>query len=232
MNGRALITGATGALGGSVVRRFLAAGGRVLAAGTRESELAELARSAPAQAVAVRRVDLASTAACAELFADWRREAGPTPVVVHLVGGFRYAPLAETTDEDWSALVAINLETSFRVLRESARAFAAAGAGALVAVSSPAALLGEPGVGAYAATKAAVLRLVESLAREVGPLGARANALLPGTIDTAANRAAMPQADRSRWVSTEAVAEAAWFLTTPAAAGINGAAVRVPGKGL
>jgi NAD(P)-dependent dehydrogenase (short-subunit alcohol dehydrogenase family) len=232
MNGRVLITGATGALGGSVVRRCLAAGERVLAVGTRERELGELALLAPPPAVETRRAELSSTAACAELFAAWRPEAGDAPIVLHLVGGFRYGRLAETSDEDWSALVTTNLETTFRVLRESARVLAAAGGGALVAVASPAGLLGEAGVGAYAATKAAVLRLVESLAREVGPLGARANAVLPGTIDTAANRAAMPGADRAGWVSPEAVAEAIYWLTTPAAAGVNGAAVRVPGRGL
>jgi NAD(P)-dependent dehydrogenase (short-subunit alcohol dehydrogenase family) len=232
MDGRVLITGATGALGGSVVRRFLAAGERVLAVGTREAELAELARLAPAPAVVVRRVDLSSTAAGGDLFAAWRGEAGPAPIVVHLVGGFRYARLAETSDEDWSALVGLNLETTFRVLRESARAFGVAGGGALVAVSSPAGLVGEAGVGGYAATKAAVLRLVEWLAREVGPLGARANAVLPGTMDTPANRAAMPRADPARWVSPAAVAEVIHFLTTPAAAGVNGAAVRVPGRDL
>jgi NAD(P)-dependent dehydrogenase (short-subunit alcohol dehydrogenase family) len=84
-------------------------------------------------------------------------------------------------------------------------------------------------VGAYAATKAGVLRLVESLAREIAPFGARANAVLPGTMDTPANRASMPDADPAEWVTTDAVASVIHFLTTPAAAAINGAAIRVPG---
>jgi NAD(P)-dependent dehydrogenase (short-subunit alcohol dehydrogenase family) len=117
-------------------------------------------------------------------------------------------------------------------LREAARRFAAAGGGSLIAVSAPAALLGEAEVGPYAATTAAVLRLVESLAREMEAFGGRANALLPGTMDTPGNRAAMPRADASRWVSTEAVAEVVYHLTTPAARAINGAAIRVPGRAL
>jgi NAD(P)-dependent dehydrogenase (short-subunit alcohol dehydrogenase family) len=99
-------------------------------------------------------------------------------------------------------------------------------------VSAPAALLGEAGVGAYAATKAAVLRLVESLAREMAPFGGRANAVLPGTMDTAENRRAMPDADPAGWVPTDDVAAVIHQLTTPAARAVNGAAVRVPGPDL
>ncbi len=99
----------------------------------------------------------------------------------------------------------------------------------VVAVSAPAALLGEAGVGGYAATKAGVLRMVESLAREMAPFGGRANAVLPGTMDTPANRTAMPDADPSQWAKTEDVASVIHFLTTAAAAAVNGSAVRVPG---
>jgi NAD(P)-dependent dehydrogenase (short-subunit alcohol dehydrogenase family) len=136
------------------------------------------------------------------------------------------------SDRDWSFLVSVNLETTFRVFRESARAFERARAGVLVAVAAPAGLLGEAGVGGYAATKAGMLRLIESFARELAPFGARANAVLPGTMDTPANRAGMPEADPAKWVSTAAVAEIIHYLTTPASAAVNGAAVGVPGPGL
>lgn len=233
MHGRVLITGAAGALGRSVVQRFLDEGGRVLAADANEAALGELAEIAPSERLAVRRVNLADSAEVESLF-----EAGPFPAVVHLVGGFRWARFADLTDRDWSYLVTLNLETTFRVFRECARSFERververAGGGSVVAVSAPAALLGEAGVGGYSATKAGVLRMVESLAREMAPFGGRANAVLPGTMDTPANRAAMPDADPSQWVPTEAVASAIHFLTTQAAAGINGAAVRVPGRTL
>ena len=231
-SGRVLITGASGALGRSVVSRFLAAGDPVLAVGRDESGLGELTALAPSAALSVRRADLADSAQVARLFADAEAASGPPRAVVHLAGGFRYGRLADTTDDDWRFLLGVNLETTFRVLREAARAFARARAGALVAVASPAGLEGAAGVGAYAATKAAVLRLVESLARELAPEGARANAVLPGTMDTPANRAAMPDADPRSWVTTDAVAEVVYFLTTPAAAAINGAAIRVPGPTL
>jgi len=230
--GPVLVTGAAGALGGSVVRRFLAAGARVLAADRDLAALAALAEAAPAGALETAALDLADPPAVVALFDRAAAWGGPPSAVAHLVGGFRMGPLAETSDDDWRFLLTVNLETTFLVLREAARRFAAAGGGALVAVSAPAALLGEAEVGPYAATKAAVLRLVESLAREMEAFGGRANALLPGTMDTPGNRAAMPRADASRWVSTDAVAEVVFHLTTPAARAINGAAVRVPGRAL
>jgi len=230
VSGRVLITGASGALGRSVVARFLEGGDRVLAVAHDEAKLAELTALAPSDSLAVRRVDLSDSAAVASLFADAAASSGIPRAVVHLVGGFRYARLADMTDRDWTYLLSLNLETTFRVFRESARAFERAKGGVLVAVAAPAGLLGEAGVGAYAATKAGVLRLVESLARELAPAGARANAVLPGTMDTPANRAAMPDADPARWARTEDVAAVIHFLTTPAAAAVNGAAVRVPGS--
>src|SRR5215210_2840831 len=230
MNGRVLITGATGALGRSVVTRFLDEGDRVLAVGTQESALGELAALAPSDVLSVRRADLSSTPEVERLFDEVESASGVPRAVVHLVGGFRWARFADCSDADWSYLLKLNLETTFRVFRECARRFERAGGGSLVAVSAPAALLGEAGVGGYAAAKAGVLRMVESLAREMAPFGGRANAILPGTMDTPANRAAMPDADPAQWVTTDAVASVIHFLTTPAAEAVNGAAVRVPGK--
>ncbi len=228
MNGRVLITGATGALGRSVVARFLDEGDRVLAVGTQEAALGEIAALAPSDLLSVRRVDLTQTAEVERLF----DEVEVPRAVVHLVGGFRWARLADCSDADWSFLMKVNLDTTFRVFRECARRFERAGGGVVVAVSSPAGLLGEAGVGGYAAAKAGVLRMVESLAREMAPFGGRANAVLPGTIDTPANRADMPGADPSKWVTPDDVAAVIHYLTTPAAVAVNGSAVRVPGPTL
>ncbi|HEX9941312.1 MAG TPA: SDR family oxidoreductase [Thermoanaerobaculia bacterium] len=232
MSGRVLITGAAGALGRSVVERFLDAGDRVLAVDANEGALAELTSLAPSDTLSVRRVDLAATSEVERLFDEVETASGVPRAVVHLVGGFRWARFADLSDADWNYLVKLNLETTFRVFRECARRFERAGGGAVVAVSAPAALLGEAGVGGYAAAKAGVLRMVESLAREMAPFGGRANAVLPGTMDTPANRASMPDADPTKWARTEDVALLIHFLTTPAAAAVNGAAVRVPGPTL
>ena len=232
MHQRVLITGAAGALGRSVVTRFLDAGERVLAVDADESALGELTGLAPSDRLSVRRVDLTSTEEVQGLFDDAERASGVPRAVVHLVGGFRWGRIADLSDRDWSYLLKLNLDTTFRVFREAARRFEKAGGGAIVAVAAPAGLLGEAGVGAYAATKAGVLRLVESLARELAQYGGRANAVLPGTMDTPANRAAMPGTDPGKWVSTDEVAAVIHYLTTPSSAAVNGAAVRVPGPTL
>jgi len=232
MNGRVLITGAGGALGRSVVARFLDEGDRVLAVDHNEEHLAELTPLAPSDALSVRKVDLGSSAEVTRLFDDVEAASGVPRAVVHLVGGFRWGKFADLSDADWDFLVKVNLDTTFRIFRESARRFEKARGGAVVAVSSPAALLGEAGVGGYAAAKAGVLRMVEALAREMAPFGGRANAVLPGTMDTEANRKAMPDADPATWATTDAVAAVIHFLTAPASAAVNGAAVRVPGPSL
>jgi NAD(P)-dependent dehydrogenase (short-subunit alcohol dehydrogenase family) len=220
-----MITGASGALGASVVRRFIAGGDEVVA--VVGSEARDLSSLGPPDRLAQRRADLASTAEVDGLFAEQAPAA-----VAHVAGGFRFGKLRDLSDEDWMYLMKANLETTFRVARACARAFERAGGGVLVVVASPAALLGEAGMGAYAASKAGALRLVESLAREMAPYGGRANAVLPGTMDTPANRRDMPGADTAKWATTQAVAEVIYYLTTSAAAGVNGAAVGVPGPGL
>jgi len=232
MSGRVLITGASGALGRSVVARFLEGGDAVVAVGATEGALAELRSLGSEEVLVLKRADLSSTPEVERLFDEEETAAGIPRAIVHLVGGFRWSRFADLSDADWSFLMKINVDTTFRVFREAARRFERARGGALVAVSSPAALLGEAGVGAYAAGKAAVLRMVESLARELAPSGGRANAVLPGTMDTPANRASMPDADPAQWATTDDVASVIHFLTTPAAAAVNGAAVRVPGPSL
>ena len=212
-----------------MVRRFVAAGSRVLAVGRDTERMAALRDAAAGRGGRAARRRPHRRGGGDGALRPRRGRGGPLAAVVHLVGGFRYAPLADTTDADWAFLWRTNVETSFLVCRECARRFAAAGGGVLVAVSAPAALAGAAGVGGYAAAKAAVLRLVESLAREMAPFGGRANAVLPGTMDTAANRRAMPDADPARWASTDDVAAVIHHLTTPEARAVNGAAIRVPG---
>ncbi len=224
-----LVTGAGGALGRSVVAALLAAGERVAAIDGRSSSLSMLA---PSQLLSTYAADLTNTEEVERLFAQLAADHGGPRAVIHLVGGFAYGQLATFSDQDWDRLLAVNLHTTFRVFRAAARHFQATGGGALVAVASPAAIRGEAGFGAYAACKAAVLRMVESLARELSACGGRANAVLPGTMDTPANRAAMPDVDPRTWVRTEEVAAVLLSLISPATAAVNGAAIPLPEPGL
>jgi NAD(P)-dependent dehydrogenase (short-subunit alcohol dehydrogenase family) len=104
------------------------------------------------------------------------------------------------------------------------------GDGALVFVSSRAAVLGRAGHGAYAVSKSALVTLVEVIAEEYGSRGVRAIAVLPGTVDTEANRRAIPNADHSVWTPPEEIARVIEFLASPASAAINGAAIPVYGR--
>ncbi len=104
------------------------------------------------------------------------------------------------------------------------------GSGRIVNVASRAALAGDAGLAAYSAAKAAVLRLTESMAAELKEGGVGVNCVLPGTMDTPANRRSMPNADHSQWVPTEEVARVILFLASPASAAVNGAAVPVYGN--
>lgn len=230
MNTDVLVTGAAGALGREVVTRFLDQGAGVLAVDVTDAALEPLAQINGAERLACRSVDLLDSEAVRTLFAElsW----GPRPSVVHLVGGFDYVSVADCTDAQWQRLLDLNLGTTLRVLRESARSFATDRGGVLLAVSSPFAVRAAAGVGAYAAVKAGVLRLVEAWALEMASFGGRANAVLPGTMDTPANRAAMPDSDPKTWVDPAAVARVIHFLTTEEASSISGAAIPVPGPTL
>jgi NAD(P)-dependent dehydrogenase (short-subunit alcohol dehydrogenase family) len=226
-----LITGAAGALGASVVRRFLAGGDRVVAVDRDPAALERLRSDVGSGELVSQSRDLTDSEAVAAAFAE--AALGSRPVVVHLVGGFRFGALAETSDEDWGFLMRVNLDTTFRVLRQCARLFTASGGGSVVAVSSPAASVAGSGMGPYGAAKAGVLRLVEALARELASAGSgRANAVVPGTMDTPGNRRDMPNTDPQSWVATDEVAAVIHFLSSDAAAAVNGAAVDVPGPTL
>jgi len=106
-----------------------------------------------------------------------------------------------------------------------------AGRGAIVSIAAGAALKAPSGLSAYAASKSAVIRLTESLADELKGEGITVNTVMPSTIDTPQNRAAMPDADTSKWVTPDQVAEVMAFLVSPQASGVTGAAVPITGRG-
>jgi NAD(P)-dependent dehydrogenase (short-subunit alcohol dehydrogenase family) len=145
------------------------------------------------------------------------------------VGSWAGARIAETSDVTWRQLVASNLDSSFWVLRGALRRMIPRRAGRVVLVSSMGALSPDPDAAAYGTVKAALLHLVDAAARETAGTGVTVNVVLPGTMDTAANRKAMPARDPSKWAKTEEVAAAAAFLLSDDAAGVNGARVTVPG---
>ena len=216
-----VITGGSGFLGGAVVERYLAQGWRVVVPWISEEETVRL-RDRLGE-----RDDLVMLEADVTDAADWQRvvdAAGAIHAGILLVGGFDMAPVAETESGAWDRLVALNATSAF----QSARALLPRIAenpdgGSLVTVAAEPALdRGAPGMGAYAATTAALVSLTHTLAREAAADGVNVNAIAPRIIDTPANREAMPEGDRSSWLSPAEIAEVIAFLTGPAGRIVNG----------
>jgi NAD(P)-dependent dehydrogenase (short-subunit alcohol dehydrogenase family) len=201
----ALVTGAGGALGGEIARTLSKRGDRVVlfdgeAARARLEQLAVTLGGACVVAG-----DLLSDAIWDEALPRIERELGAPPSLAALVaGGWRGGkPLHETQgDETWRAMMNANLETVHRSLARLLPSMVARKHGSVVVVGSRAAVQPATSAGsaAYAASKAAVVALAQAVAAEVLEQGVRVNAILPSTMDTAANRAAMPKADPNRWV--------------------------------
>jgi NAD(P)-dependent dehydrogenase (short-subunit alcohol dehydrogenase family) len=229
----ALVTGASGALGQVVARRVLAAGASLALPARR---LESLSAAFPELRTAADRVftaacDVTDPAAVDGFVPAAESRIGPLDFLVNVAGGFRYGAVRETSVETWDEMMRLNARAPFLLCRAALPGMLARGGGAIVTVASRAALAGDAGVAAYAASKAAAVRLTESLAAEVKAQGVRVNCVLPGTLDTPANRAAMPDADRRGWVELDAVADVILFLLSPLSRAIHGAAIPVYGLG-
>ncbi len=159
------------------------------------------------------------------------RRFGRIDGLVHTVGAFAMAEVEAGDAAHWQRLFQANLFTTLNMCRAVMPAMRVAGRGSIVTVGSAAAARAGKGMAAYASTKSAVLRLTESVADELKADGVRANCILPGTIDTPQNRAAMPKADTSKWVTTGQIAHVVAFLLSAASDGMTGAAVPVTGRG-
>lgn len=230
----ALITGASGNLGGAVARRCADAGARLVLI---DRGTDRLARLFPEFAADDRHhlaggVDATDPDAFAKAVADARARLGAIDVLVNTVGGFRGG--AKVHEEDlatWDFLYAINLKTVVVACRAVVPVLLEQGRGRIVNTAAGAGLAAPAGLAAYSASKAGVMRLTEGLAKELKSHGITANCVLPGTIDTPQNRKAMPDADTSKWVAPEAIADAIVFLASDAARAVTGAALPVTGRG-
>lgn len=229
-----IVTGAAGNLGGAVARAFQAAGARLVLVDRRPDRLPrlfpELAGS-PGHYLATA-VDLTDEVAVTGMVAATLERFGRLDVLVNAAGGYRGGtPVHETPLETWDFLLDLNARTMLIASRAVVPAMLAQGAGKIVSVGARAALSGPGKLGAYSASKSAVVRLTESLSAELKRSGINVNCVLPGTIDTPQNREAMPKADTSRWIPAEALADVILFLASDGARAVHGAAVPVYGTG-
>ena len=227
-----LVTGASGNVGAAVLEALAGRGARIVAVDRHPERLRQgiAALDAGAEILPVAAADLADPAECEAVAQRALDRFGRIDGLAHTVGAFAAAPLADADPDLWERMFRLNLLTALGAFRAVLPAMRRARRGSLVAVGAGAALRAPAGLAAYAASKSALLRLVESAAEESKAEGVRVNAVLPGTIDTPQNRAAMPGADRGAWVAPPQVAEAIAFLLSDAASGVTGASVPVNGR--
>ena len=223
-----IVTGAAGAVGQATVSAFVAAGARVAAVDLAGERLAELWDGQ--QQVLQVSCDLTDPDSVAAMVATIGKDLGAVDILTNVAGGFTMGPpLHETSIETWDFMMDLNARSVFLTCRALLPAMRERGSGKIVNVAARAALQGKGRMAPYIASKAAVMRLTESLAAENRDVGINVNCILPGTVDTPANRKDMPDADFSTWVPTADLASVMLFLASPAARGVHGAAVPVYG---
>jgi NAD(P)-dependent dehydrogenase (short-subunit alcohol dehydrogenase family) len=218
-----VITGAAGALGRAVVAAFLARKAR-LALVDMERGLLEKAFPQPASDTRhlLLAADVTSESSMAQAAKEILAKTGRVDALIHIAGGFTMGESVFTLSrQTWDHMLNLNGWSFVATVKPFVESMKATG-GSIVAVTARAASAGAAQMSAYCAAKSALQRLVESLSAEVRDSNIRVNSVAPSIIDTPANRAAMPDADHSRWVPTAHLAETIAFLTSDAAASIHG----------
>jgi NAD(P)-dependent dehydrogenase (short-subunit alcohol dehydrogenase family) len=226
----ALVTGGTGALGRAVVARLVACGADVHVSWVTEAEAVDLKTTLGRDAgrVHLYRADVTDPASVDQLVGGVTGGTGRLDILANIAGGFAFASLEETDPAVWQRMVALNATSAFLCCRAAAPLMRRHRWGRIVNVAAlPALERGAAGMSAYAASKAAVLNLSYSLAKELAPHGITVNAVVPSIIDTPANRKAMPEADTSTWLQPEEIADVMAFLVSERAGVVTGTAVNL-----
>jgi NAD(P)-dependent dehydrogenase (short-subunit alcohol dehydrogenase family) len=229
MDRTAIVTGGTGGLGSAVTQGFLAEGWRVVVPWVSPGEVDRLA---PHDRLVLLEADLFDEESVADVVAAaTARPGAPLGAVVNLVGGFAEGGrVHETPVDEFEAQFRLNLRPTYLVTAAALPHLLSRGAGAIVCVSTRAAVRPFAGAAGYIASKAAVLAFVDALSAEYRKDGVRANAILPSIIDTPGNRAANPDGDHDAWVKPEEIAAVIRFLCSDDAAPTSGAHLPVYGR--
>lgn len=220
-----LITGAKGGLGTDVTQAFLAAGAKVV--GTSRSIKDSDFQHPNFTALSA---DLTQPQPTRELVQQVIERFKQIDVLVHVMGGFAAGKIHETDDDTWNRMIELNLTSAFHITREVVSRMRQASGGRIIGIGSLAAAEPHPGIGAYVASKTALVALFRTIALENLDAAITANIILPATMDTPANRAAMPKADPSKWVRPDEVAKLVLYLSGEQAAQVNGAVIPVYGR--
>jgi 3-oxoacyl-[acyl-carrier protein] reductase len=225
MDGKVVVvTGASGALGKVVAEIALARGARVAGIDHAPAQIA-----ASANRIELGGVDLTDPAQAKTAIDAVAARFGRLDALLNIAGGFAFETVADGDTRTWQHMYALNVLTALNASRSAIPHLIASAAGRIVNVGAMGALQAGSGMGPYAASKAGVHRLTETLAAEwKGRI--TVNAVLPSTIDTSANRASMPKADFAKWVTPQELAEVMLFLAGDAASAVTGALLPVSGR--
>jgi NAD(P)-dependent dehydrogenase (short-subunit alcohol dehydrogenase family) len=220
------ITGANGGLGTSVTEAFLRTGDKVIGASLHIDPT-----DFPNANFRALSVDLTHPQQIHDAIEKMIAEYGGLDVLVHVLGGFAGGqPIAKTDDSTWKKMQELNLTSAFYVFRETIPYLRKSKNGRIVAIGSLTAKEPHANLGAYVTFKAALTTLVQTVALENADVGLTANVVLPGTMDTPANRKAMPEADFNKWLNPKQVAELVVWLTDESAGYITGTAIPIEGN--
>jgi|SRR6266478_1533101 len=223
-----VVTGAFGALGSAVARKLRASGVTVALLG-RAPASAALAAEFAAPHVVLSGVDLASIEEASRAIGVVVARTSRIDALINVAGGFRWETLEGGDVATWDLMFSMNLKTAVVASKAALPYLLKSGHGRIVNIGAGAA--SAAGMGAYLASKAGVERLTECLAAELAGHDVTVNSILPGIIDTPRNRADMPAADTKLWVQPDAIADVVLFLVSDQARAVNGASIRVVGRG-
>jgi NAD(P)-dependent dehydrogenase (short-subunit alcohol dehydrogenase family) len=173
------------------------------------------------------RADVTNESEVTRVVADTVKQAGRIDGLINLVGAFAPGSAVDTDAAKWQTMLSLNVTSAFLLSRAVIPHMTARRRGRLIHIAARAALEPFPGAAAYLVAKAALISLIRVLALELGGAGVTVNGILPGTIDTPANRESMPQADRSTWVKPDSIAQVLVWLMSDETAAINGALIPV-----
>ncbi len=228
-----VVTGGTGGLGRAVSLAFLQEGARVAVTYRDPAEFDALKTAAGSNASSLsgEAVDVTDEAAVRRFVDGILANAGKIDALVNAVGGYAGGiKLWELDPQTFEKMLALNLRSGYTLARVVIPSMLKQKQGAIVNVSSQAAVNHAAGASAYAASKAAALAMMDSLAEDVRGTGVRVNTILPSIIDTEPNRRAMPKADFTKWPKPEEIARVILFLCSEDARVIHGSAIPVYGQ--
>ena len=219
-----LITGGTGALGRTLVKKFIASGAITISSFLNEKEAENLKIANPK--VEMIELDIGKEEQILKMIPILVERFGTINILVNVVGGYLGGKsITELSGTDWDIMMNLNLKSAFLISKHVIPIMKSGNGGKVVHISSRTGLKSEGYDSAYAASKAALIRFVESAAQEFKEDNININCILPTTIDTEANRKAMPKADFSKWLLAEDLANVVLFLCSPNSGVINGAAI-------